>query len=136
MQPPSVTGTELTEATERRFPTLTPMQEAFATNYVLNGGNGTRAAKAAGYAKGSAHVEASKMLRKAPILEAIRELLVSLQTVDVVEAHAATLHLMRHSKSDYVRLEAAKDVKSRAGFEAPKRFHVGGSVSISIDLGE
>lgn len=44
--------------------------------------------------------------------------------------------LMRRSKSDYVKLEAAKDVLTRAGLSAPQRVAVSGGVTISIDLGD
>lgn len=44
-------------------------------------------------------------------------------------------YLMRKSKSDYVRLEASKDVLTRLGLSAPQRVHHSGGVSIKIDLG-
>lgn len=134
MIPATVTATELEQGEERRFPHLTAMQEAFVTNYVLLGGNGARSARQAGYAKGSAAVEASKLLRKAPIAAAIMELLNVMQARDVVEATEVTRHLMHKSKSDYVRLEAAKDIRTRAGMQAPARVHHSGAVSINIDL--
>jgi phage terminase small subunit len=134
MLPATVTATEIADGEDRRFPHLTAMQEAFVTNYVLLGGNGARAARNAGYAKSSAAVEASKLLRKAPIATAIMELLHVMQARDVVEATETTRTLMRTSKSDYVRLEAAKDIRTRAGMQAPARVHHTGGVSINIDL--
>jgi phage terminase small subunit len=117
---------------ERRFPNLTAMQEAFATNYVANGGNGKRAAIAAGYAKGSAHVEASKMLRKPPIVGAIGELSMMQLASHAPGAIARIARLSDKAKSEYVQLEASKDVLTRLGLTAPTRVHHSGNVSISI----
>jgi hypothetical protein len=120
---------------ERAFPHLTVMQEAFVANYVANGGNATRAAKAAGYAKASAHVEGCKLLRKPPVIEAIGLLSMQQLASHAPGAIARVAHLMSKSKSEYVQLEAAKDVLSRVGLQAPTRVHHSGGVSITIDLG-
>lgn len=120
---------------ERAFPHLTAMQEAFATNYVANGGNATRAAKAAGYAKASAHVEGCKLLRKAPVIEAIGQLAMQQLAGHAPGAIARVAHLMSRAKSEYVQLEAAKDVLTRVGLATPARVHHSGGVSIKIDLG-
>jgi phage terminase small subunit len=57
---------------------LKPSHDAFAQNYVANGGNGTEAAKAAGFSSGaggaSAAVAASRLLRNDKVRERIREL--------------------------------------------------------------
>lgn len=47
-------------------------QALFVDEYIQNGGNGTRAAIAAGYAEAGAHVQASRMLRNAKVAEALR----------------------------------------------------------------
>ena len=127
-------GTEL-QSSERQFPHLTEMQEAFSVNYAANGGKGSRAAIDAGYAKGSAAVLASRMLRDPKVCAAILQLSQMQQAVDVPAAQGVIRKLMERSKSDYVRLEAAKDVLTRAGIAAPQRVQVAGVVSISIDLG-
>lgn len=117
---------------ERRFPHLTEMQEAFVTNYVANGGNGKRAAIAAGYAKGSAHVEASKMLRKPPIMAALGELTLMQLASHAPGAIARVARLSEKAKSEYVQLEANKDILTRLGITAPTRVHHSGNVSINI----
>lgn len=43
-------------------PLANARHEAFALEYIRNGGNGTQAAISAGYAKGSAHVAASRLI--------------------------------------------------------------------------
>lgn len=54
---------------------LKPNRDAFAQNYVANGGNGKKAAEEAGFAPGaSAEVTASRLLRNAKVQERIREL--------------------------------------------------------------
>jgi phage terminase small subunit len=132
--PVSASPTEIDE--ERQFPHLTPLQEAFVINYVANGGNGTRAAKAAGYEKTSAHVRSSQLLRKPAICEAVLVLTRAMQASHAPAALATVAMLMKRSKSDYVRLEAAKDIQARLGLQAPTRVHHTGGVSINIDLGE
>ena len=46
------------------------------------------------------------------------------------------LNLARGAKSEYVQLEASKDILDRAGFKAPdKHMHLHkGDISVSIDL--
>lgn len=65
---------------------LKPSHDAFAQNYVANGGNGTKAAETAGFSSGeggaSAAVTASRLLRNAKVRERIREL--------EAEAHVST----------------------------------------------
>ena len=50
---------------------LTLKQAAFAPEYVRAKGNGTKAAKAAGYAESGAHVEASRLLRNPKVVAEI-----------------------------------------------------------------
>lgn len=53
---------------------LTLKQRTFAEEYVHTKGNGTRAAKNAGYADSSAHVRASELVRKSNVVAVINEL--------------------------------------------------------------
>jgi phage terminase small subunit len=52
---------------------LTMRQHKFAVEYVANGGNGTQAAKAAGYGEAGAHVLASNTLRNAKVQQVIAQ---------------------------------------------------------------
>lgn len=48
---------------------LTPKQQAFADEYIINGGNATQAAIKAGYSKKTAEVTGSKLLRNVKVLD-------------------------------------------------------------------
>jgi phage terminase small subunit len=50
---------------------MTQRETRFVEAYLSNGHNATEAAKTAGYAKGSAHVTGSRLLRKAKVAAAI-----------------------------------------------------------------
>lgn len=52
---------------------LTPKQEAFAAEYIKNGGNATQAAKDAGYAEARAAITGCENVRKSNISESISE---------------------------------------------------------------
>tara|TARA_R100001377_G_scaffold68305_1_gene43585 strand:- start:527 stop:700 length:174 start_codon:yes stop_codon:yes gene_type:complete len=53
-----------------------------------------------------------------------------------IQASHQLVHLVNNAKSDYVRLEASKDVLDRMGLRAPEKVshQVGGELSIKIDL--
>ena len=51
--------------------TLTPKQDAFVKEYILNGGNGLQAAISAGYSEDSAKEIASENLTKPNIIKAL-----------------------------------------------------------------
>lgn len=54
-----------------KYSALPPKQAKFVSEY-LRGGNGTRAAIEAGYAAGSAHVSASRLLKNDKVAAAVR----------------------------------------------------------------
>jgi hypothetical protein len=56
--------------------------------------------------------------------------------VSATIAAAKLVQLARGAKSEYVQLEASKDILDRAGFKAPERhMHMhAGDISVSIDL--
>ena len=64
---------------------LNERQKKFISEYILNGGNGTAAAKAAGYAPASAKVTASKLLANAEIRAAIDERLEKIHSERVAD---------------------------------------------------
>jgi hypothetical protein len=122
------------EALPEHLTGLTEKQHLFVVNYVRNGGKAGLAAKAAGYAPDCAHVTASRMLRNPKVLHALQT-----ETVVQLARHVpAALHKVRRlaltAKSEYVALEASRDLLDRAGFTAPKKVQVSGGVSVSIDL--
>lgn len=105
-------------------------------NYVTNGGQGKAAAIEAGYSEASAHVIASRLLRNPAIAQALVESVALRFATSGVKAAHRIDQLIDGAKSEYVRLEASKDVLDRLGATAPKRVAVTGAVSITIDLGE
>jgi len=115
---------------------LTPKQDAFCDEYVANGGKGTAAAKAAGYAEASAHVEANRLLKNPLILQEIYQRTVLAIGAAAPRALATITTLSSEAKSDYVRLEASRDLLDRAGLRAPDRVdhRIDGELKVSIDL--
>lgn len=116
---------------------LTPKQDAFVDQYVANGGNGSAAARDAGYAESSAHVEAHRLLRNPLIIQEIYRRTVMQVGAHLPKALATVIGLSGTAKSEYVRLEASKDLLDRAGLRAPDKLdhRIGGEIRVSIDLG-
>jgi hypothetical protein len=56
--------------------------------------------------------------------------------INATSAAARLMQLSRGAKSEYVQLEASKDILDRAGFKAPdKHMHLhAGEIKVSIDL--
>lgn len=119
---------------DRQFPNLTVKQEAFAVEYVANGGNATQAAIAAGYAEASAHVEGNRALKNDAIIQAVTQLTVRRLGSALPAALAKVVKLSSSAKSERVQLEASQDLLNRAGILAPKQVRVGGSLNVTFDL--
>jgi hypothetical protein len=113
---------------------LNAMQRAFAVQYVATSGHGTKAALAAGYSKACAPAMASRNLHNPLIAQAIHKLSVLALGAHVPAAVGTIGRLVRRAKSEYVRLEASKDILDRVGMRAPTKVAVSGQVSVSIDL--
>ena len=115
---------------------LTEKQNAFIDAYVANGGRGTQAAKDAGYAEKSAHVEAHRLLKNPLILQEVYRRTVMELGAAAPQALKTVRELAQNAKSDYVRLEASKDLLDRAGFKAPERIdqRLDGELRVTIDL--
>lgn len=117
---------------------LTERQTALVEHLVANGGLIKDAAQAAGYADGeSGRVSASKALAlphvQAYMMQRVRDELGSRATL----ALNTVTSLARTAKSEYVQLEASKDLLDRAGLKAPeKHMHLhAGDIKVEIDLG-
>lgn len=65
-------GSKKSAGARKPKPKLTPKRERFVAEVIKNGGNGTKAALAAGFAESGAHQEAYRLLRNAEIQERIR----------------------------------------------------------------
>jgi len=115
---------------------LTEKQDAFCDEYVANGGKGSAAAREAGYAEKSAHVEANRLLKNPLILQEIYKRTALAVGAAAPRALMTIIGLSSDAKSDYVKLEASRDILDRAGLRAPDRVdhRIDGELKISIDL--
>lgn len=112
---------------------LTDKQQAFVSYYVASGGKVGIAATKAGYATRN---EGSRLLRDPKIIKLIQEKMMDAIGVQAVSALGTVVKLARSARSDYVRLEAAKDLLDRAGYKPPDRqlIKVSGDLSVTFDI--
>jgi hypothetical protein len=96
----------------------------------------TEASKLAGYKGNSSRVSASRMLRKPEVQTYMMSEIQRGFGLSSAKASARLLALSQSARSEYVQLEASKDILDRAGFKAPEKHQhlVGGNFSINIDL--
>ena len=126
----------MTEIDTRRRQ-ITNKQKALVDTLVAKGCSIKLASEEAGYAKGeSGRVSASKALRLAHVQEYMMRAIQDSMGVNATLASAKLVHLASGAKSEYVQLEASKDILDRAGFKAPdKHMHLhAGDIRVSIDL--
>ena len=112
---------------------LTEKQEAFVSAYVATGGKVGIASQQAGYASKN---EGSRLLRDPKVIKLIQERMVDAIGVHAVSALGTVVKLAKSARSDYVRLEAAKDLLDRAGFKPPDKqlVKLSGDLSVSFDI--
>jgi len=116
---------------------LTTKQTALVDALVANGCSIKEAAGMAGYAKGEAgRVTASKALRLPHVQAYMMQRIGETMGVSATVAASKLVQLATGAKSEYVQLEASKDILDRAGFKAPERhMHLhAGDISVNIDL--
>ena len=116
---------------------LTTKQTALVHALVANGCSIAEAVGLAGYASGeSGIVTASKALRLPHVQAYMMQRIAESMGVSATIAAAKLVQLSQGAKSEYVQLEASKDILDRAGFKAPERhMHLhAGDISVSIDL--
>lgn len=117
---------------------LTAKQQALVETLVARGCTIKEAAEAAGYAKGEAgRVSASRALALPHVQEALSKEMIGQFGIAATAAAGRLRHLSQRAKSEYVQLEASKDLLDRAGFKPIERKQVQGvgELSIKIDLG-
>jgi len=116
---------------------MTSLQQAFVDEYLTNGGNAEAAAIKAGYSAKSANSQGYNLLAKPLIQQAISKRLVQQMGLAAVPALDVVTRLMHDARSEYVRLEAAKDILDRGGFKPPDRVQhrVDGTLSVTLNLG-
>ena len=117
---------------------LTPRQILLVDTLVATGCTITEASQIAGYAKGdSGRGSASKALRTHKVQQYMQSLVMNSIGLNATKASIRLMQLSESAKSEYVQLEASKDILDRAGYKAPdKHMHLhAGDIKVSIDLG-
>ena len=117
---------------------LTSRQILLVDTLVATGCTITEASQIAGYAKGdSGRVSASKALRTHKVQQYMQSLVMNSIGLNATRASIRLMQLSESAKSEYVQLEASKDILDRAGYKAPdKHMHLhAGDIKVSIDLG-
>ena len=90
-----------------------------------------------GYAEGEAgRVTASKTLRLPHVQEYMQQMVRQSIGLNATIASRKVLDLASSAKSEYVQLEASKDILDRAGYKPVEKSMslVQGNISVSIDL--
>ena len=116
---------------------LNEREDAFVEHYLALGGQQGKAAELAGYPASSAASTASRLVRKPKIQKQIMKRTLESIGLAAVPALRNIERLSRSSKSDYVRLEASKDLLDRAGFKPPERvqYQLDASLRVQLNLG-
>tara|TARA_A100001515_G_scaffold32136_2_gene25042 strand:- start:870 stop:1256 length:387 start_codon:yes stop_codon:yes gene_type:complete len=116
---------------------VTAKQRVLVDTLVATGCTITKASQVAGYAKGeSGRVSASKAL-KAPHVQAyMMQQITESIGLNATKASRKLMELSEGAKSEYVQLEASKDILDRAGFRAPDRHQhmLVGELKVNIQL--
>ena len=116
---------------------LTPRQILLVDTLVATGCTITGVSQIAGYAKGdSGRVSASKALRTHKVQQYMQSLVMNSIGLNATKASIRLMQLSESAKSEYVQLEASKDILDRAGYKAPdKHMHLhAGDIKVTIDL--
>jgi hypothetical protein len=116
---------------------LTYKQRLLVDTIVAEGCSIAKASQIAGYAKGeSGRVTASKTLRLPKVIEYFNSKVAEIGRLGAIPAVHTIVRLATEAKSDYVKLEASKDILDRSGFKAPDRVQHShaGTLSVKIDL--
>ena len=117
---------------------LTSKQIILVDTLVATGCSIKEAASKAGYADGeSGRVSASKALRLPHVQQYMMKSVTETLGLNATFAASKLLRLAQSAKSEYVQLEASKDILDRAGFKPVERSQhlVAGDITVRIDLG-
>ena len=116
---------------------LTSKQRDLVDTIVTTGCTITDASQKVGYAKGEAgRVVASRTLRLPHVQRYMMERVANTIGLGAVSASRKLVELSADAKSEYVQLEASRDLLDRAGIRAPERIQhdIQGDIKINIDL--
>ena len=119
---------------------LTDKQRALVDTIVSTGCSITDAAEKAGYStqvsKESARVSASRTLRLPKVQQYMQQRVAQTLGLGAVSASKRLIELSTGAKSEYVQLEASRDILDRVGLRAPDKVshNIQGDIKINIDL--
>ena len=116
---------------------LTKKQMSLVDTLVATGCTLREAATEAGYANGeSGRVTASKTIRLPHVQSYMMQRVNEQLGMNATVAAARVMNLATGARSEYVQLEASKDILDRAGFKPIDRsqIQVAGDIRVSIDL--
>ena len=116
---------------------ITKKQKLLIDTIVATGCSIKRASEIAGYSKGeSGRVTASKTLRLPHIQEYMQQKVRESIGLNATKASNKMLELSSNAKSEYVQLEASKDILDRAGYKPVEKSMslIQGNINVSIDL--
>ena len=116
---------------------LTDKQMALVDIMVAKGLPPAKAAVEAGYAEGkSGYVSAYKALKTPHVQQYMMQRMNEEFGVSATVAVGTVRRLAENAKSEYVQLEASKDLLDRAGYKPIDRsqVQVAGDIKVSIDL--
>ena len=116
---------------------LTKKQMSRVDTLVATGCTLREAAEEAGYAQGeSGRVTASKTVRLPHVQQYMMQRVNEQLGMNATVAAARVMNLATGARSEYVQLEASKDILDRAGFKPIDRsqIQVAGDIRVSIDL--
>ena len=116
---------------------LTKKQKTLVDTIVALGCSIKEASSKSGYAEGEAgRVTASKTLRLPHVQEYMHQCIRQSIGLNATIASRKVLDLASSAKSEYVQLEASKDILDRAGYKPVEKSMslVQGNISVSIDL--
>ena len=116
---------------------VTDKQTLLVDTLVATGCSIKDASQIAGYAKGeSGRVSASKALKQAHVQQYMMQAVADAMGINATQACSRLATLAQSARSEYVQLEASKDILDRAGFKAVDKVAMlhAGEIRVSIDL--
>jgi phage terminase small subunit len=117
---------------------LTTKQTALVDTIVANGCTIAKAAELAGYSSGeSGRVTATKTMKLPHVQQYLMQRMNEEFGLSATLAAGTVRRLAMGAKSEYVQLEASKDLLDRAGYKPIDRsqVQVAGDIKVQIDLG-
>ena len=116
---------------------LTDKQRKLVDTIVATGCSITEAAKSAGYSTGDGgRVTASRTLRIPKVQNYMMKQIANTVGLGAVHASRKMVDLSQNARSEYVQLEASKDILDRVGIRAPDKVQhtLDANLSVNIDL--